>query len=278
MHTATLMTEHPSWHLAEDGSAHRAVRYDGAPWYVRWDGAGLTSLPLGGADRPPPPVRSTTPAGLPSTPAAGPLNARLRKLGTVVRLANPSLWDAVATAVLRQVVQAAQARKVHRNLSAAHGEHVATDAGPLALVPAPETVIGLSDERFREVGALFFAPKLRSAARAYLECHSHWLTLDGEQLAKELVTVDGIGPWTAAAATADFTGDLSHYPYGDLAVRTWARAAAPELELPRKEAEFSALWRSWAPERDTLHTLTLFTLTWGSHARRTPHGGPSPRP
>lgn len=272
--STTIITEHPGWHETPAGEPVRVVEHQGVAWLARWESERehLLLRPLGtngDGDSEQPPVAYTSAVDLPTAAEGALLLDALVPLGTVARLTTPSLWDAITTALLRQVVTAAQARKRHRAFYAAYGRTFDTPAGPLPLVPSPEVVLDLSDEGFAAVGALFNRKGLRAAAAAYIERGGHWATLDPESLAKELVEVPYIGPWTAAAAAADFTGDHSVYPHADLAVRTWARRAAPGLTLPDVEREFEALWRRWAPTRSQIHALTLFTLTWGSHARVT---------
>ncbi|MCP9986940.1 hypothetical protein LUX01_09750 [Streptomyces sudanensis] len=276
--STVMIAEHPAWHPTPTGAV-RAVEHGGTTWVARWSGNDLTLHPVGVPDVDTPPVARTSAIHLPRHPDAQPLVDELTKLGTVQRLDNPSLWDAIATAILRQVVRAGQARKIHEAFCAAYGRHVQAGERMLALMPTPDVVLDLPDKAFKAVGATFNRVKLRAAAEAYRQYGEQWRTLDPESLAKELrTTVYGVGEWTAAAAAADFTGDHSVYPHGDLAVRTWARKAAPALQLPESEREFEALWRFWAPDRTSLHTLTLMTLTWGSHVHTAQHGGTQHHP
>ncbi|WP_308013955.1 hypothetical protein [Streptantibioticus parmotrematis] len=205
-----------------------------------------------------------------SAPAA--LRTALSGLKRVVRLPNPDLWDAITTAVLRQVVRAAQARALYQRWCAAYGTRD-TALGPVALAPSPKTVLGLSDDAFREVGAAFHRTALQAAAAAYEQHADEWRSLDPDDLVKALDDIPRVGPWTASAATADFTGDFSVYPHGDLAVRTWAHRAAPAAALPDAERQFAVTWQRYAPDRYHLHALTLFTLAWGTHARTAEHNG-----
>jgi DNA-3-methyladenine glycosylase II len=69
----------------------------------------------------------------------------LGSLGRVARFRNPSLWDAVGTAIIRQVVRAAQAQAQYRALCAAHGTPVRCGKMTGWLFPSPETVLGLGD-------------------------------------------------------------------------------------------------------------------------------------
>ncbi|WP_435611763.1 hypothetical protein [Streptomyces sp. bgisy159] len=273
-----IITEHPAWQTTAKEERARLVEHGGAAWLAVWNHRSehLALWPVTGdpaAEQPP--VAYTSPIELPAAPEqAAPLLDALVRLGTVARLTNTSLWDAIVTAVLRQVVTAKQAARKHRAFYTAYGRTFNTVAGEFATVPTPETVLGIDDDGFAAVGAKFNRNALRAAAEAYLDRGEHWATLDPESLIKELVEVRRIGPWTAAAAAADFTGDFSIYPHGDLAVRTWARKAAPALDFPSSDSEFEALWRRWAPARTQLHALTLFTLTWGSNDLNG-HGGPS---
>lgn len=276
--STTIITEHPGWHETDRGEALRVVEHQGAVWLAHWRGDGLIIHSVGdapgSAQADPPPVALTSSEDLPRDLEAAPLVGRLASLGTVARLTNPSLWDAITTALLRQVVRAGQAKKVYRDYCAAYGRTIETFAGSSALVPDADTVLSLTDRQFTAVGAAFNRTALRAAAEAYLGNGERWRTLEADRLTKDLIEVPRIGPWTAAAASADYTGDFSVYPHGDLAVRTWARKAAPaSLELPSTEREFEGLWHRWAPDSHVLHALTLFTLTWGSHVRNAQHGG-----
>ncbi|MER8097422.1 hypothetical protein [Streptomyces goshikiensis] len=266
--STTIITEHPGWHETPGADPVRIVEHQGAAWLAHWETerGHLLLRPLGAENTEQPPVAYTSAVELPTAVEGALLLDELVSLGTVARLTNPSLWDAITTALLRQVIGAAQARKKHRAFYAAYGRTFDTPAGPLPLAPAPEVVLELSDEGFAAIGAKFNAKGLRAAATAYLDRGDHWATLAPESLVKELCAVSYIGPWTAAAAAADFTGDHSVYPHGDLAVRTWAGRAAPGIELPDDEKPFEALWRRWAPGRAQLHALTLFTLAYGNHA------------
>ncbi|MFE7114713.1 hypothetical protein ACFU99_04735 [Streptomyces sp. NPDC057654] len=266
----TLITDHPAWSDGPHGQRVRLVAYQGAPWYaVCSPTQALTLRPLGaGGDGQGPPVLSVASDVLPTARTATTLVKWLAWLGTVQRLTNPCLWDAITTAILRQVVRAEQARRVYRAWCQEHGPTVPAPAGRLSLCPDPDTVLGLSEEQFAATGTAFHRTALRAAARAYREHHRTWERLSADDLVKALQEVPRIGPWTAAAAAADYTGDFAVYPHGDLAVRTWARRADPEHPFPDGERAFSAYWRRLANEdRTRLHALTLFTLTWGNHVR-----------
>lgn len=265
MGTSTLTTDHPAWRTLDDGRTVRQAGTDSGPWSVAWDGAALTLVPMSGAIGPRPVVTVTLAEELPDdVPAA--LRGALDGLGEVHRLSNPWLWDAITSAMLRQIVQAAHARALYERWCSAFGAPLPVLPGALRPVPDPRTVLGLSEAEFAGVGARLHRTGLRAAARAYLHEGVFWERLAPAELADALCKVERIGPWTARTAAADFTGDYSIYPHGDLAVRTWAAKAAPDVAWHTTDREFSAAWCAMARTPRELHTLTLLTLTWGSHA------------
>ena len=266
-----LMTDHPGWIHGPDGSRARLLNTGTGLWLAAATPRDLVVTNLSGSDDLKPVVLTTVADELP--PDLPPLlSGPLADLGTVQRVSTPWLWEAISTAILRQVVRATQARKIHRAWCIRYGTVRDTAHGRLATVPGPETVLGLADGDFKDVGAAFHRTALQAAARAYLTHADRWADLRPGALAAELTSVPRIGPWTAAAAAADFHGDFAVYPHHDLAVRTWAARIAPAHPWPRTEREFGAAWRRMADSDDRqLHALTAYTLTWGTiHAERPP--------
>ncbi|MCC9311146.1 hypothetical protein LN042_29485 [Kitasatospora sp. RB6PN24] len=271
MPTSVLVVDHPAWETV-GGTASRIMRSPTGTWLATWGKTGLSLSCLDGSEDTKPQSDEITAAELPEATDCN-LAAALADLGTVVRLPNPSLWDAITTAVLRQVVRAAQARALYHRWCAAYGTGYDTPVGRLAVVPGPESVLALSEEAFKAVGAAFHRTALQAAAAAYLEGNTAWSALDPAHLVDALDTIPRIGPWTASAATADFTGDFSVYPHGDLAVRTWAKRAAPDVAWPTTDKAFCDVWTRTAENARQLHALTLLTLAWGSNASSEPREG-----
>jgi DNA-3-methyladenine glycosylase II len=253
------MTDHPSWHPTPDGHRRLLTDHQGSTWLATIIGTQLLLTPLTGETAPPGPSLYRSPAD-PRRPS--PLAAPLSTLGVVARLPNPSLWDAMATAIVRQVIRASQARRLYREFSRSFGFRIALSADTdIHAFPSPNRVLALSDEDFTQSGMAFKKRPLRHAAEAFLSRGSTWLELAPAVLVKELQTVGGIGPWSAGAAVADWSNDWSLYPYGDLAVRTWARQAAPDHPWPSDEPAFHRSWRQVTG--DHLGSCTLLTLAWG---------------
>lgn len=261
MIVGALMTDHLSWRQAENGGAYRAVRVGSSVWTLVATpvpgGCRIAARQWSGAEAGPA-VDVVDPAGL-AGPAA--MVRPLRAAGPVARWRNPDLWDALATAIVRQVIRAGHARQLYRAFSEAHGERVTTDYGETCLFPTPATVLELSDAEFTRLGLAFKRPPLRAAAEAVIEFGEKWADLDPRDLVTAVQTVPRIGPWTAGATVADLTNDYSLYPFADLAVRTWAKRLAPERTWPAGEEEFARAWARLAG--DQLSDWTLLTLAWG---------------
>jgi DNA-3-methyladenine glycosylase II len=265
-----VMTDHPSW-LVGQQTAFRVVRRGSSVWALSCaPTSGVVASVSSRADL----VSGT--GALPvsdlfdPTMLVGPepLASELRELGMVLRWRNPDLWDAVATAVLRQVIRAGQARKLHQEFCRAHGERVMTPFGEACLLPTPEIVVGLSDAEFGRLGLAFKGRALRAVAEACLEFGGKWAALRPADLLVELQTIPRVGPWTAGAAGADLTNDYTLYPFADLAVRTWANRLAPGRTWPESEPEFARVWALLAGNQ--LSAWTLLTLAWGNrHANGT---------
>lgn len=263
-----LTTDHPAWQSYDDGGRARAARAGSGLWVLSHDAHGLRVDCVDGSEDLKPSFVVTDPADLPAA-APTPLRDGLVELGITQRLANPWLWDAITTAILRQVVRADQARKLYRTWCTTYGTTVDGPFGPLAVAPTHTQVLELPDASFTAIGAKFHCTALQAAAEHYDRHHKAWSQAQASDLVAALTGIPRIGRWTARAAAADFTGDFSVYPHDDLAVRTWAAQIAPAYPWPgKKDKAFGPLWTGWAGEdRTALHTLTLATLTWGAHAR-----------
>lgn len=258
-----VLPEHPGWRM----SSSRMVRVvdcpDGSRWLLEAQAKTVTATRLHGSG-PPPPVDVFTLDGIPAhRPDQAALFSRLKQLGVVARVRTCSVWEAVATAIVRQVIRVELAKRLCRRFCDTFGEHVTLPDGSVyTLFPSPERILRLRDADFRAAGMRFKRPVLVAAARAYLTKHDIWQAGDPARLIEVLQTVPRVGPWTARAAVADFTNDWSLYPYEDLAVRTWAARVAPSISWPTCDREFRAVWRAVAGPH--LSPVTLLTLAWGA--------------
>jgi DNA-3-methyladenine glycosylase II len=235
-----VVTEHAAWRSTECGRYRVFALPDGGQWLVRVSGGEVLFCPLvapGGEPRFD--VFALSRSGMAGDEAPE-LSSALAALGTIARFRTADLWEAVATAIIRQVVRAAQAKRLYRDFCQVHGQQITSLNGEgYALFPAPETVLGLHDGQFARGGLTFKRRSLRAAAEAYLQHGAHWRDLPPDVLVHELQRIPRIGPWTAGAAVADYSNDFTCYPYADLAVRTWAKRAAPSYPWPDSEQAFA---------------------------------------
>jgi DNA-3-methyladenine glycosylase II len=255
-----VMTEHPAWQPCSGGHRRVFAQPDGRRhlFTVR-EGELIAHSPAVGSEL----LLDAFALSNGWLNEAPELATAIASLGTVVRFRNADLWDAIGTAIIRQVIRAGQSKKLYRAFCEAHGERVELpDGGIYPLFPSPKSVLDLESEDFTSIGMAFKRRPLIAAAEAYLEYGPEWRELSPHALIEALQVVPRIGPWTAHAAVADWSNDWTLYPYDDLAVRTWATRAAPSYGWPADEAAFGRVWRMLAG--DHLSTLTLLTLAWGS--------------
>src|SRR2546423_14398837 len=134
------MTEHPSWRSVSGPQIRVLAADDGGAWLAEVDTRGVTVTPLRTTGREP---RADVFTLAPGSKVAPELLAALPSLGKVARLRNPSLRDALATAIIRQVIRAAQAKKLYRAFCDAYGQQVALPGGrSYAAFPVPSAVLG----------------------------------------------------------------------------------------------------------------------------------------
>jgi DNA-3-methyladenine glycosylase II len=254
-----LLLDHPGWIGSAADGHRRVVRTGHAVWLIVAGVEGSVSISrVHGEGGSAPRVDAFDPGRL---SADRRLTGPLQLVGVVSRLRNPDLWDAIANSIIRQVIRTGTARDMYRLFCAEHGEAIATHHGVCRLIPAPGKVAVLGDDDFARIGMRFKAFALRAAARAYLAHHRQWASMPAERLLNVIQQVPRIGPWTAGASVADHTNDYRHYPFGDLAVRTWASKIAPGLNMPDGEKAFAHRWGALG--EGAVSELTLLTLAWG---------------
>jgi len=258
----SVITEHAAWHITGQRRCRLFSLRDGGRWLVTVgkDAPSYLSFTSGAGEYPRLDLFALPEAGLDEIPE---LSLALTRLGAVARFRTSDLWDAIGTAVIRQVVRASQAKRLYQRFCETYGPRITGADDMPALFPPAETVAELRDEQFASVGLSFKRQALRDAAAAYLDHRTRWPCLPPGELVSELLQIRRIGPWTAGAAVADFTNDFTCYPYADLAVRTWAKRAAPSYPWPDDEQAFARLWQRLAG--DQLANTTLLTLAWGNH-------------
>lgn len=157
----------------------------------------------------------------------------------IYRIQCPNLWDCIGTNIIRQVIRASQAKNMYRTFSESIGERVILTGGiRYHLFPSPQKVLETPDSTYQRMGMSFKRDTLKNAARFILEHADRLEKIQAPDLLDELMKIHRVGSWTARATVADYTNELAIYPYGDAAIRFYAREALPCHEWPKEEAAF----------------------------------------
>ncbi|KIA61124.1 hypothetical protein [Nocardia vulneris] len=266
---ATLMLDHPGWLRPADGRTYRVVTDDHqAVSIVTVENLDqnlfINCEPLG-----PDPVPTSVGYFDPTT-LTGPLTltAPLRARGSVSRLANPHLWDALATAILAQLVTPQLGEQAYARLCRAYGRRVRTPGGDDGwLFPRPDAVTGLTRDDIPDVLLGVKLPALRLAAHAYLDHGSHWNELlpsgaTATELMEAISTrLPQLLPATIARAVADHSNDFTIYPI-DTTLRSRVCRLSTRHSWPVADTDFSTEWQAMTGDQQSAWTvLTLATGT-----------------
>jgi DNA-3-methyladenine glycosylase II len=183
----SVITEHTAWRITQRDRYRVFALPDGGQWLVRANGGELLSLPLIASSGEPRFDAFTLLRSEVATTEAPEVFSALASLGTVARFRTSDLWEAIATAIIRQVVRAFQAKRLYRDFCQAYGQRITRLNGEgYALFPTAETVLGLQDAQFASIGLTFKGPPLRAAAEPYLKHEAHWRDLPPDVLVQEL--------------------------------------------------------------------------------------------
>jgi len=269
---------------AERGVLSRLLHVDGCPvlaraWEPGKDRIALRVEPLdpGQVRSPAPPPAGARPAGEPELEIA---LARMRfalgadddlgefyrrfwhdpLLGSLLRRRphlrprrRPWPWEALAWAVVKQLIESGRAARIQRRMVGRWGCRLGTGRTGLRDVPTPALIAGRAPVELESMGlALRRAIALRTIAG---EIAAGRCDLSREEADRRLLSVREIGPWTVQCLGLFGRGDPDSLPAGDLIylklvgrlARLGRRATVEEVEeffLPY--APFRGLAATWA--------------------------------
>ncbi len=134
----------------------------------------------------------------------------------VPRLGATDRWyEALATAAVHQRVVDADARSSVLRLGRMFGEK-APGNGPLPLFPAPGAALRIPDHDFHRAGVDRARARVVRVAAKYADRLEALSEQPPAQARRWLQRLPGVGPWTAARASAAAAGDPDAVPVGDL--------------------------------------------------------------
>ncbi|MCW2982942.1 MAG: hypothetical protein JWR63_512 [Conexibacter sp.] len=170
----------------------------------------------------------------------------------ILRVPTPTVWEALATGVLRQVVRAGTARR-------RYGRLVATAANDGAF-PSPEQILRCDEREMAALGLRFCWPKLMVLAQwaAEVGAADGHTAADSDALLDDAASLSGLGPWTLGVAAWDCSNDPERYPFGDYVVQAGVARLFPGVDWPRRPDRFAPAWSDHCD--DDLGPLTVLAL------------------
>jgi len=182
-------------------------------------------------------------------PLLGPL---LRRRPHLRPRRRPWPWEALAWAVVKQLIESGRAARIQRRMVGRWGLRLGAERGALRDVPTPGLIAGRAPVELESLGlALKRAVALRSVAGDIAAGRCDPAQPDGD---KRLLAVREIGPWTVQCLGLFGRGDPDSLPAGDLIylklvgrlARLGRRATVEEVEeFYAPYAPFRGLAAAW---------------------------------
>ena len=185
------------------------------------------------------------------------------------------LFEALVAAILHQKVSGRDAGASWAMLVRGHGEPAPGPRPQMRVPPAPSVWLGVPPWDWRRAGVEPSAVRtirLVAARAAALERAAGRST---EEAYRSLMSMPGVGRWTAAEVGHRALGDADALPVGDYHLATltgWALAGTRGLD----EAEVEEFYERWRPHRyRVMRLLELTPSAWpprrGPRMERPPH-------
>ena len=112
----------------------------------------------------------------------------------------------------------------------------------------PELLLGVSEDKFREVGVSAAKASYLKGIATFLESEPHFIsglkTMKDETAFEMLTTLKGVGPWTANVFLMFNLGRSDIFPYGDVSLQ---KAVSHLYGVSRKRT--SSFAERWSPHR-----------------------------
>ena len=187
-------------------------------------------------------------------PLLGPLIRRLPSFRPRRRV---WAWEALAAAVVGQLIEAQRAVGIERRIVGRWGPRLGEGRGALRDVPDAATIAGRAPA---ELASMDLAP-VRAAAlrRVATEVAAGRCRPDSPAADRRLLALPQIGPWTVQCLALFGRGDMDALPAGDLGyIKLVGRLAG--LGRRATVAEVEEFYASFEPFRGLAATLTLAAL------------------
>jgi DNA-3-methyladenine glycosylase II len=175
-----------------------------------------------------------------------------------------SPYEAAAWSVIGQRIRIVQAAAIKARITAEHGEIIDVGGRTVRAFPSPaklaqlSTVNGLSEIKLQ---------RLRGIAEAALDGTlgaARLRSLPRSQALEELITIPGIGPFSAELILLRGAGDPDHTPTAEPRV-VRAMAIAYGMKAPPSAADIAEISDAWKPYRSWVALLLRIMLEDETH-------------
>jgi 3-methyladenine DNA glycosylase/8-oxoguanine DNA glycosylase len=187
-------------------------------------------------------------------PLVGPL---LRRLPRYRPLRTPWPWEALCSAVVKQLIESDRAARIERRIVGRWGARLGEGRAELRDVPSAATIAGRAPA---ELASMDLAPKRAEALRRVArEVASGRCTLEEPRSDRRLLSIPQIGPWTIQCLGLYGRGDMDSLPAGDLG---YIKLVGHLAGLGRRATieEVEEFYSSYEPFRGLVGSLTLAGL------------------
>jgi 3-methyladenine DNA glycosylase/8-oxoguanine DNA glycosylase len=182
----------------------------------------------------------------------GPL---LRRMPGFRSLRRPWPWEALASAVVGQLIEADRAIRIERRIVGRWGPRVGEGRGALRDVPVATTIAGRAPA---ELASMDLAP-VRAAALRRVAKVAQRSDLGSPDADRRLLATPQIGPWTVQCLGLFGRGEMDSLPAGDLAyIKLVGRLAG--LGRRATVAEVEEFYARYEPFRGLAGEITLAGL------------------
>jgi len=166
-------------------------------------------------------------------------------------------WEALAAAVIGQLIEADRAVRIERRIVGRWGPRIGAGREALRDVPAAAAIAGRAPA---ELASMDLAPTRAAALRRVAEAVARGRCQPGSAAADgRLLAMPQIGPWTVQSLALFGRGDMDSLPAGDLGyVKLVGRLAG--LGRRASVAEVEEFYAPYEPYRGLAGTLTLAGL------------------
>lgn len=157
-----------------------------------------------------------------------PAHSLLKRLAPVLIPRTGLVFPRVMRAICEQKVTGKEAYRAYSAIVRHFREPAPGPVDGLLLPPSPEMIVAMPYYHFHELG--LERRRTEVLRRAAFEASRLESCVDSNELAKRLLSIPGIGPWTVAEVTRVVHGDADAVSVGDFHLKnviSWALAGEP---------------------------------------------------